>query len=254
MGGSIAVTIREVNGAEHRMCRWTNATPNFVKSFKTWKHDSRHIEDYVRTWREMREDWETHRDTGKFVHPMTEVYAQHPYLAPCEYGLLIVDHQSNSILSCQGYTRYDRFYYGMLLSDMRSWRQAGNLVMFPGGEVPDPKAAFFDDDQPDSCRVIRDWCDAGKVTWEFPSGHKSRYQVTAEALWSACDRVWDDRGSPEYHSDLKLDWSPWRCVAYPETLAGWQEFSNEINLLGFSLDAQEKALWAEWFQDMSEEE
>ena len=34
MGGSIGVLIREEDGTEHKMCRWTNELPHFINNIK----------------------------------------------------------------------------------------------------------------------------------------------------------------------------------------------------------------------------
>jgi hypothetical protein len=113
MGGSIAVTVRDPNGKEYRMCRWTNSLPGFINDIGLINKDPKHLEEYLEQWKGMVEDWKSHIKKCKkedhidctFKYNMTPVYApESGLLIPIEYGLVIVDMQNNVILSCQGYS------------------------------------------------------------------------------------------------------------------------------------------------------
>jgi hypothetical protein len=104
MGGNLAVTIREEDGTEHRMSRWTNPTPYFVNNMLLLQKDKDYLKNYLKTWYDMREDYLANQATGNFKHNMTSMYCDHPYLAPDEYGQLVIDYKENKILSSQGYT------------------------------------------------------------------------------------------------------------------------------------------------------
>jgi len=43
MGGSLAVTLREPDGTEHRMCRWMNMLPAFINNLKLVEQDQTHV-------------------------------------------------------------------------------------------------------------------------------------------------------------------------------------------------------------------
>ena len=66
----------------------------------------------------MKKDWEQHKDDEKFEYPMTLCYTPYPaFLAPEGYGLVVVDMQKDTILSCQGYTSFGNIHVaGMIMS------------------------------------------------------------------------------------------------------------------------------------------
>src|SRR3989344_333452 len=110
MGGSIGITVREENGKEHRMCRWTNTLPWLITNIRLLNKDPAHIGGYLQRWDEMVEDFKKHSGDKKFEYPMTPVYAPYPFLAPHGYGLVVVDLQQNHILTSQGYTELGSIY------------------------------------------------------------------------------------------------------------------------------------------------
>ena len=107
MGGSIAVTLREPDGTEHRMVRWTNSLPWFVKNMKFVNKEKSHIDEYMKQYNQMMADWKANKETKNFVYNMTEVYAPFPgTLAPAGYGLVVIDMKKNIILSMQMYCQF----------------------------------------------------------------------------------------------------------------------------------------------------
>lgn len=84
MGGTVAMIIREPDGKEHRMARWTNNIPYFVMSDRFFEFDKDHFGIY--------QSW---------MNGDMEEYAQ---LSPISYGLIVCDFQSKTLLSNQGYT------------------------------------------------------------------------------------------------------------------------------------------------------
>ena len=110
MGGAVAVTIRVDEETEYRMARWTNGLPWFIIHPGLYGKSTTHLHEYLSPWLDMRSDYEANKDTGDFKHPMTGSY--HPYyaLAPYDYGLVVIDFVTDSILSCQGYCSIDTLY------------------------------------------------------------------------------------------------------------------------------------------------
>ena len=105
MGGSVGFTIREENGKEHRMCRWTNCTPQYVNNSKFIEKDKTHLDNYLSIWYEMVDEYTSEEYKTKDL-TMSDVYAPNPFLAPMGYGLVVVDYQTNTVLHLQGYTGY----------------------------------------------------------------------------------------------------------------------------------------------------
>lgn len=135
MGGSIGFTVRLPNGTEHRMTRWTNPIPDFIHNMKFINKDLRHFEEYQTQWNGMREDWLKHTKrcnkknhiNCKFNYLMTPVYAPYPYLAPTEYGLIVVDMMNNVIISCQGYSKIGQMYL-MSQTEGNKWERAQKFL------------------------------------------------------------------------------------------------------------------------------
>lgn len=105
MGGSVALTLREPNGTEHRMCRWTNILPWAITNLGLIEDRPEHLAEILEQWTSMRTDWDASQAGGvPCQHNMTSVYAPYPFLAPIEYGLVLVDGVHRIILTRQGYT------------------------------------------------------------------------------------------------------------------------------------------------------
>lgn len=105
MGGNLAWTLRLEDGTEYRMDRWTNAMPELITNAAFLRGEPAAIEAALDSWLAMKADWEANKDNGTFKLPMTEVYAPYPYgMQPSEYGLVVTDFVTKTILSLQGYT------------------------------------------------------------------------------------------------------------------------------------------------------
>jgi hypothetical protein len=103
MGGNLAITLILEDGKTYKMDRWTNTFPNFVNNMKFIRKDPIHIQNYLKSWLEMKEDWGKNGPDGPFEFNMTNVYFPHFEMAPSEYGLVVLDMQKNKIYSQQGY-------------------------------------------------------------------------------------------------------------------------------------------------------
>jgi len=103
MGGTIAWTTRLPDGAELRMHRWTNAMPWAVVNLGLLNLEERHLDAMHSQWKEMRADYEAHKDDGEYEFHMTSAYFPGGGLAPAGYGLLVIDCKTRTILHSQGY-------------------------------------------------------------------------------------------------------------------------------------------------------
>jgi len=127
MGGNLAWTIRLEDGTEYRMDRWTNSMPGLILNPDFLSGQQAGIDNALQPWLEMKSDWEKNQHTEKFDLHMTPSYAPYPYgLAPSEYGLVITDFVSKTILSLQEYTDLGS------LNAMRQWHGPGSDEVFPG--------------------------------------------------------------------------------------------------------------------------
>jgi Lhr-like helicase len=96
MGGTISITLRTVDGKEYRMQRRINTFPSFLNNLKFINEDPTHIQDYLKAWLDMKEDYES----GKLQLNMTSMYFPSCGLIPDEYGIIVIDMQKKEIIDC----------------------------------------------------------------------------------------------------------------------------------------------------------
>lgn len=141
MGGNLAWTLRTADGTQHRMDRWTNAMPTLITNpaFLDGAPDA--IQAALADWEMMRADWEANKATGTYEHTMTPAYAPYPYgLQPSEYGLVVTDFVTHTILSLQGYTHLGqcmatRQVYGPSHANVSPARWAQNVALTQAGRI-----------------------------------------------------------------------------------------------------------------------
>ena len=74
MGGTISVIIKKDDKNIFKMKRWTNSFPSLFKNVNFLNKSETHINNYLKRWNEMNEDYEANKSSGKFEYPMTPVY------------------------------------------------------------------------------------------------------------------------------------------------------------------------------------
>lgn len=95
MGGQVAWTVRLSNGNEYRMEYWTNIVPSLILDEKFFKEDFHHMDEVLN-------NDSVGADFG---------------LMPTEYGIIVTDFVTKTIISCNGYTSFNpipltsRYYY-----------------------------------------------------------------------------------------------------------------------------------------------
>lgn len=231
MGGSVGLTIREPDGTEHRMTRWTNILPWVLTDLGLLEDDPKHVQEVLAQWRVMRADYEAHvaeydpKGRYPFEHPMTEVYAPYPFLAPREYGLVVVDMQSKVILSSQGYT---------IPGEIHSFAFSGENTESPDSNFQRFKRLF----DAGRIRTIRYHHDPDRRQEPVPW----RSAEEALAAFQALDRDSDLRGFA-----YQVDMHPY-VVEHILNLDAEksQAMRERILQLGFTLSAEEEAVWTKW--------
>ena len=105
MGGCVAVTILDSKhfGKTVKMLRWTNALGQLFKQVGFPLKDPNTLASYMKSWEVMRDDYKAHKKNKKFKLEMTDMYFPYSCLAPCDYGLIVVDYTKNVILDMQDY-------------------------------------------------------------------------------------------------------------------------------------------------------
>lgn len=229
MGGSIAVTLREPDGTEHRMCRWTNILPWMCLSVGTFKKSRRHIREILKQWEDMGKDWEANKDTGKFKYRMTPCYHPFNLLAPDDYGLVVLDMKSNVILTMQNYT-------GL------------TTLTVPAHESIDPDR-FDQVKKLLAAGRIQGWDGFWKsstepITKPLPPG------TTWEQFLELHEKMW---GDPDFFlRGVLIDTNPFKVEKFRRDEEGIRAFRQRVLDLGFVLTPEDEARWTKWLEEVDQ--
>lgn len=235
MGGNVAVTIREENGKEHRMCRWTNTLPWFINNIKLLNKDQIHLQKYLETWYNMREDYEKHKEKENFEQNMTPVYAPYPFLAPQDYGLVIIDMQKNHILSYQDYTIIGEIDAVQVRLDMDSIGRGGKtremLAFYSEGNMLLLSAVR-----------LRELYKDGRINGAIDYLKNERFDISRKSLDEIARLV-----ESNINIAFEIDMSPYQVIRYKEhDTEEAQKMRADIKNLGFNLSSEEESIWDEW--------
>ncbi len=247
MGGSIAVTVREESGKEHRMCRWTNVLPAFVNNIRLINKDPEHLQKYLKTWYEMKEDYERHKEKGNFEQNMTPVYAPYPFLAPNEYGLVVIDMQKNHILSYQDYASLGSIDSVAVAGEMNYFYHPELRTILMGGRN-DPgrfgKKAFYVQDNCTSAVSFRELLEKGRVTEARDYRNEKTISLDGKSLDDVVRIIEDDHKGDLY---FPIDMSPLQIINYRKhDFEEAEKIKDKILELGFKLTIEENKLWDDW--------
>jgi len=254
MGGSIAVTARRANGETVRMCRWTNSLPYFFQDARWLDGDETHLDEYLKQWYVMRDDYERNNPGPKpddddaadawrkwsdaFEHNMTSVYAPYPFLAPHGYGLVVIDYQTQTVLSMQGYSALTEVFPD-------SFERVGPFPENPPdlGPLTSVLAVSRQGQAKKVARIMGLF--ERRCLYVMPRGSSSlESAVPVPDIETAKNLVNDKDAWFAYRFFIKPD--PWKVLTFPETPDGADEFHDTLIDLGFRFTAQEKDLWNEF--------
>lgn len=224
MGGSIAITLREKDGTEYRMMRWTNIIPYFVCHPAMINGDKAHIEEFLDQWKKMKQD----SFSKKYEFPMTKVYE--PYdnacLHPDSYGLVVIDFVNHIILSMQGYCGINVKHVSCILLN---------------------KNFYYDEDE---IKVIKQLCNDGRAeleVFDVKSSTKSLTKIISyEHLLQLLNEQQIERGASFATSKLIVDMKPFAVEKFEETKKGSKALRKRVLELGFKLSRAEINAWNEW--------
>lgn len=240
MGGTVAVTLREENGTEHRMARWTNPLPPTIVNLRMIKKDPAHIRTYLARWEGMVDDWNENKSKFKedddstwdiFKFPMTPCYVPDGrILAPIGYGLVVIDLMKNKILSMQGYSNLETISSPGIAMSMD-----GRII---GEEPGDTEVDIFK----------RLWCD-GRITKIRGMGGKVK-DLTG---WTE-DKVFKLCKKPGYFGQFLVDLFPFTLEKFDESAQGALAMKGRIAELGFQYTKEDDETWMDWVRGYAEEE
>lgn len=237
MGGTVTVVIRESDGTEHRMQRWTNSLPWGICNAKMLEEDRTHIDAYLSQWLSMKDDWDKNHFTENFQFNMTSVYFPSVGFAPQEYGFVLVDFKTKHILTMQGYTSLSR-----VLGTAIHLEATGGII----GADPD------------------DETEAGRLSNLIRAGRVKSYRLygkKSEEDLPLPDWLLKDPSEPnvikfvESHSknfsfmDFEVDLSPFTIIDYERGNLDVRDAYLKIKELGFLLSKEEDDIWQEWIEE-----
>jgi len=237
MSGIIGLTIREPEGKQHRMCMGTIDLPNFVQNIRFLNRDSSHLNKYLQAWYSMKRDYDKHKKDGQFELPGTKEYATHPFLAPINYGLLVVDMSTNTILDHTSDFQVDLMHSASISNDLYDERK--------GFEKKTDELA--------SVR-FRELFNAGKIkgTKGITKDFKGS-DLTQKTL----DEALDDIQKGSFY--VQLDMSPYEIKVYraadvqpDRIIQDATQMMKDLDGLGFKLNMKEKSVWNEWMNSRKE--
>lgn len=239
MGGTVTVVIRESDGTEHRMQRWTNSLPWGITNAKMISENKDHINSYLKQWQEMAADWDANHATGKFEFFMTDCYFPRQGFAPVEYGFVLLDFKTKHLLSLQGYTGLDSV--------------SGLSVMY------DLKANNFDDDDginETSLQRLVGLIKAGRITDIRAIDGSGIMQLPAEVIDDPSAKTIAKLLSGENkYKEFTVDWSPFTVIDYEFNKEGLgvKDAYLKVKELGFKLSEEEEGIWKQFIEDREED-
>lgn len=237
MGGSIAVTLREPNGTVHKKGVWTNPLPDILKDIRVHRKDMNYLRKELL-------DWKTE---GKYFHS--------DLLAPLEYGLIVIDLQTNHFIECNNYSYFDCMNGVALSNDMSASHKGSYGYTLRSGEryYENAKDAFYDDEHEGPCAKLRPWLWEGRVKAFKWNREKQEQELFHEKPTIEEIIKWEDKkdsdGMP-FLSNLQfsLDWSPeWTYISYRRE--NFKKLQVKIEELGFVLTDEEKKEWNDYLKE-----
>lgn len=122
MGGVVKVIIRKEDGTVQSMTRWTNNLSWLIHTpdcFIGTDNDS--FRRYMKTHDDMQADYEAHKHDGKFKFVTTVSYFFNGWdsIAPEDYGIVVMDYKTKTLISSQGYTGPSAFMFSEAVNTNR---------------------------------------------------------------------------------------------------------------------------------------
>lgn len=232
MSGTLAITLREPDRAEHRLLGWNTLAPSFMRAGIP-EGDPGAIARVLDAWTRMRGDFEENGPHGPFRSRNTEWFAPPGLLAPEEYGLLVVDLTEGVILDGQE---------GHPLNEMPLYRAFAGLEESEAGltcRVDSDTHRFFELYQ--AGRVGRLYLPTAGSTADLPPGEPEKFlRFLAESR---------RRLSYDTHllSWFAIDIAPLRLERFDYTSRReMRRMRRRIGELGFTLSPAERQRWDEY--------
>ncbi len=206
------------------MFRWTNGIPYFFNNLKFIEENKRHLSMYLRTWRDMVEDY----TSGRNALSMAEVYVPEAGLIPSSYGLIVADYKTHTILDGNCYSTIG------IIHSIKAWTAKKDR------EDKVDQRGYND------YRLIKDFFDKKRIkeAYVMPRHRKTPLDLATLTFDKFAGTI-DD-----YH-EIVLDMSPWTLKRFDRRNAeSMIKMREEILALGFELTNGEKAAWTRYIKDI----
>ena len=216
MGGTVAVTVREENGTEHRMSRWTNNLPYFVVNLKTFQKDPEHLQNYISM-------------------PRPDFINDNEGLAPVQYGLVVVDYMTDTILTMQGYSSLDSISGAGI-------RLAVDAKRYNRGNDDDDFARFKELLYNGRIKSIQTWNGVGLQDEDLSNAKPC--QILEE---------FSDIRRNGFEM-INVDTAPFKVEKFEESAQGALSMKGRLAELDFQYTKEEDKVWLDWVRGYEDEE
>lgn len=111
MGGLVKVIIRKEDGQIISMNRWTSGLCNVLHDPEIYLSNTNALELYLKPYFDAVADYEKHKEDKNFEINMTSscIFDGHDNLAPVDYGIVVLDFMTKTLISCNGYSNRGTF-------------------------------------------------------------------------------------------------------------------------------------------------
>lgn len=252
MGGAIGFVVREENGTEHRMCRHTNNFPWYTDNIGLAEKDPGHLQKWL-------DGWETLKGWYKNERGQTKADWLVPYagLNPVEYGLIVVDYKTNTILDMNNYHQVGNLSMVCLANDIeitkvtdKKTKQEGfSIQMHPDGEA----------------HTLHQFVEAGRVPkmwWYEPKARGKKAPLVRKEMdmkgrpamefFTLIHEYKKDRSDKKRYYNFELDLSPFTVESFEKDGEGVRKLKQRVLDLGFKLTKKEEKVWAKYTKDRDE--
>lgn len=208
--------------------------------------DRDHLQEYLSGWYKFVDDYEKSKDTGNFEYPMTECYAKYPYLAPHQYGLVVIDYVENKILSNQSYTDLSYIF-------------SCNVRLQMNGDIKYFWELLEDGSKSDSY-CLREFFEAGRIvrlrTTDFHDHDKPKKIIALKDIKTSeqfleCLKNGSKENSNLGYCFFELDLNPFEVISFAESTNGFKIMNQAIADLGFEITDEDQKMFDDFIQNFN---
>ena len=209
MGGFINITIRKSNGNICNLEKYTNSIPSFVDNDKFYEEDEKHLKKFC----------------------SLEDYTN--LLIPKDYGLIVLDYQTKTILSNQGYTHIGSIDFIQIKLELQTQK---NFPTHLKNNSFDTLVRLIDK------KIITTYSD--RLNPDKKPTEINTTENLKEILHTENDKF----------NSFNISYPGWNIIHFEENSKGFNNMLQHIKDLDFTLTQEEETIWYNWITDMKEEE